>query len=387
MDVWSIEITIIFGSIDAICVALLVFMAIMGRMRPKVLDGVYYRDIPKSSNPVQDAVIALSYKNPRGRTLEDIIPEKDLVSFVILDCMDKGKITITDDKIDLKWQMLSEAEKQMFEKLSLINSGKAILGDKWETNCPFERIDDDISVVYLNRIGKYACLLDSKMKIKSGSKFRKLINSNDWFLVFNFLDEKIKKRFRIFGKVDGVSSEVQALKIDWIGLTFVSIIFAVASLPILILFNYRDPNIFVNNPFLIAYCVFLLPPTVVKTIAFFVERCEKYSPEELELTKQIRGLKNWIEDFTTLEDQPPSANIVWGDFVKWGYLLGVSQKAIRIAEEHSNVTIVKPPKYLENTFSIRLATKIVVRNVLIKSTPFPINWIIYFSIRLSERYQ
>ena len=384
MDVWSFETTIIFGTIDAVCVALLVFLAIVGRMRPKALDGVYYRDIPKTDNPVQAAAIALSYKNPRGRTLEDIIPEKDLVSFVILDCLDKGKIKISEDKIELNWQMLSDAERQMFEKFSLVNSGKAILGDKWETDCPFEKINDEDYVIHLDRIEKYAELLDSRMEIKGNSQFRELINCKDWFLVLNFLDRQTKKKFKIRGKFHGVSSEVQALKGNWCWWVEFSVKLAIISFPLVILWNLGNPNLFVSNPFLIAYCVYLVPPTLAKTISFIVERFEKYTPEELELTKQVRGLKNWIEDFTTLKNEPPEATIVWGDFVRWGYLLGVSEKAINIAHEYSNVEIVKPPECLENAFATRLVVKTVTINIILKTSPFPINWFFYFYIRLME---
>ncbi len=362
-------------------------MAIVGRMRPKVLDGVYFRDIPKSDNPVQDAVLALSYKNPHGRTLEDILPEQNLISYVLLDCLDKEKIEIEEDEIRIKWQLLSEGEKETFEKISLIDAGKAILNDDWEDDCPLEKISDDDYVIHLDKINKYSRKLDEGMKIKSESAFRKQINSEDWFLVLKFLDDKIKKRFKILGRPDGVSSEVQALRVNVMGFVSVSVIFAAFLSPIAILAAINKPVMLQSNPFLIAYCLLLAPPTIAKFVAFIVERFEKYTPEELELTKQIRGLKNWIEDFTNIKDQPPSASIVWGDFIKWGYLLGVSQKAIRIAQKYSTVEIVKLPKNLEQTFAIRLATKIIIRDILIRSSPFPLNWIIFFWIRMSERYQ
>lgn len=158
--------TFIFGSIDVICVVLLVGMVIVGRRRPRGIDGTYFRDIPKSTNPVQDAVIALSYRNPKAKTLEKVLSEKNLVAYVFLDCLDKRKIKYVDSSIEIKWNELSEAEKLVFEKISLVNIGRAILGDEWVSDCPFVKVNDHNAIIYLDRVEKYGQKLESNLKIE-----------------------------------------------------------------------------------------------------------------------------------------------------------------------------------------------------------------------------
>ena len=78
---------------------------------------------------------------------------------------------------------------------------------------------------------------------------------------------------------------------------------------------------------------------VLLVIRFIKKKKETCTDEEMALIKQVIGLKNWIEDFTTINEQPHTADIVWGDFIKWAYLLGVSEKAIKIAEEYASSNV------------------------------------------------
>lgn len=96
MDIWSTDATILFGFADALCVLILSFLCY--KNSKSSFDGFYYRDIPNTDNPVQAVVTALSYRNPNVDYLDDILPEKDLVSFVILDCEDKNKLVYDEKK-------------------------------------------------------------------------------------------------------------------------------------------------------------------------------------------------------------------------------------------------------------------------------------------------
>ena len=262
---------------------------------------------------------------------------------------------------------MSDAEKGVFEKVSLIKIGQSVLGNRWQDGCPFQFVGNCSSkaVIDLDKIKHYSEMIRSAMKITAKSDFRKLINSKDWFLASGFLDERHKKRYPIMSKQDEVRAEMKALRVYTKGAIAVSILFLVITVPFALLAG--TDSLFLD----IFIC--LLPAEIACGISFLDERFEKYSADEYEMTRQIRGLKNWIEDFTAIKEKPPSASIVWGDFIKWSYLLGVSQKAIKIAGEYCNVTIIKPPEQLENSFAILLSAKILVRRILIESLPFPLN--------------
>lgn len=362
-------------------VSLLSLEAYFGRRLPRDLKGFYFRDIPRSSNPVQDAITALTYRNPSGKTIEDVLSEKNLVSYVFLDCIDKKTIEYDNNIIRIKWGQLSDGEKGVFEKVSLVKIGKSVLREKWQEGCPFKYVGwgQTTAVIDLDKIESYSVKIKTKMNIKSDSDFLRLINSQDWFLVMGFLDEEHKSKYPIMLKQDEVRAELKAVSVYSKGSIAVSIFLLAVTFPIALFVYFCDSATLFG--LLVDVCVCLSLSVVVCTIAFCVERLEKYSVEEYEITKQIRGLKNWIEDFTTIKDQPPSASIVWGDFIKWSYLLGVSEKAIRIAEKYSNITIVKPPHALENAFAIRLSSKLFARTIIMRCVPFPLNLVVGIVMR------
>ena len=80
--------------------------------------------------------------------------------------------------------------------------------------------------------------------------------------------------------------------------------------------------------------VFFAIPT---GIALFV--IGNYMPrrtrEANELTAKSKALRNWLRDFSSLDERPPSDVKVWGEFMIYAYLFGVAKEAIkqlRIAE-------------------------------------------------------
>lgn len=368
MTIWATDAMILFLCIDVCCVCILIVIAIFSRRNPKELMCLYCREVPDSNNPVQDAVIALSYKNPKAKTLEDVLSEKDLVSFVFLDCLDKEKIKYDGDTIEIdNWHSLSSGEQAVFEKVSLAREGRLILGSECFGDCPFEQVDHDKVVVHLDKVKAYASKIKSKMKTTASDKLKSCFCSEDWFLVPQFLDEK-HNRYRTTMRADSVRVEKQAVKIYSKGIVSLCLGLAILTLPFVFLLN-KGP--YLTNALSFALCIFLVPSTIVSVLAYFVERTERYSESDLEKTKKIRGLRNWIDDFTNLRDTDFDAAIVWGDFVKWGYLLGVSDKAIRIAENQDLLDIVKPPASVENFYVVNMYARTLMRTVL----PFPLNLI------------
>lgn len=209
-------------------VTLLSLEAYFGRRLPRDLKGFYFRDIPRSSNPVQDAITALTYRNPSGKTIEDVLSEKNLVSYVFLDCIDKKTIEYDENIINIKWDQLSDGEKGVFEKVSLVKIGKSVLREKWQEGCPFKFVGwgQTTAVIDLDKIEGYSVKIKTKMNIKSDSDFLRLINSQDWFLVMGFLDEEHKSKYPIMLKQDEVRAELKAVSVYSKGSVAVSIFFS-----------------------------------------------------------------------------------------------------------------------------------------------------------------
>ena len=329
MDIWSTEATILFGIADALCVLILSFLCYKNS-KPS-FDGFYFRDVPKTDNPVQAVVTALSYRNPNVDDLDDLLPEEDLISFVILDCEVKNKLVYDSQKntFDLKWNQLSDAEKVVFRKISLGTMGRHVLGDKWQEDCPFEWKSDEQVIIHLNRIIAYGEKIKSKFWLLDDEVARKAFGPS-WHLVPHFISKNYKQ--------ENIS------KVYTSGSIKVSVFFGILTFPLVMMANEGNAL----NPALIAIFCYLISPTIVLSIAYLVERNEAYSKEDLEVTKQIVGLKSWILDFTNIKNLPPSADIVWGDFIKWGYLLGIPKQAIEIAQKYNNERVLKVPDSVEN---------------------------------------
>ena len=48
-----------------------------------------------------------------------------------------------------------------------------------------------------------------------------------------------------------------------------------------------------------------------------------------ELTAKSKALRNWLTDFSSLEERPPTDVKVWGEFMVYAYLFGVADQAIK----------------------------------------------------------
>ena len=47
-----------------------------------------------------------------------------------------------------------------------------------------------------------------------------------------------------------------------------------------------------------------------------------------ELIAHCKALRNWLRDFSSLEERPPTDVKVWGEFMVYAYLFGVAKQAI-----------------------------------------------------------
>ena len=48
-----------------------------------------------------------------------------------------------------------------------------------------------------------------------------------------------------------------------------------------------------------------------------------------ELTAKSKALRNWLTDFSSLDERPPTDVKVWGEFMVYAYLFGVADQAIK----------------------------------------------------------
>lgn len=53
-----------------------------------------------------------------------------------------------------------------------------------------------------------------------------------------------------------------------------------------------------------------------------------------ELTAKSKALRNWLTDFSSLDERPPTDVKVWGEFMVYAYLFGVARQAIQAAANH-----------------------------------------------------
>ncbi len=73
--------------------------------------------------------------------------------------------------------------------------------------------------------------------------------------------------------------------------------------------------------------IFFMAPTAV---ALFV--IANYMPRRTvfgnDLVAKCKALRNWLRDFSTLDERPPTDVVVWGEFMVYAYLFGVADRAI-----------------------------------------------------------
>lgn len=72
--------------------------------------------------------------------------------------------------------------------------------------------------------------------------------------------------------------------------------------------------------------LFTLPTAAA--LAFLGNNMPRRSVEGNELVAHCKALRNWLRDFSSLDERPPTDVKVWGEFMVYAYLFGVAEKAI-----------------------------------------------------------
>lgn len=68
-------------------------------------------------------------------------------------------------------------------------------------------------------------------------------------------------------------------------------------------------------------------PTVL-ALAFIGNNMTRRSIDGNNLVAHCKALRNWLRDFSSLEERPPTDVKVWGEFMVYAYLFGVAKQAI-----------------------------------------------------------
>lgn len=79
---------------------------------------------------------------------------------------------------------------------------------------------------------------------------------------------------------------------------------------------------------------FVVLTATVIIIVMFSLATRKRTRAGAELHAYTQALKRWLEDFTQLEYRPPTDSLVWGQFMTYAVLLGVSQRFIKNLEQY-----------------------------------------------------
>lgn len=73
--------------------------------------------------------------------------------------------------------------------------------------------------------------------------------------------------------------------------------------------------------------IFMVPTAIaLGVIANYMPR---RSVQGNELTAKSKALRNWLRDFSSLDERPPTDVKVWGEFMVYAYLFGVADEAIK----------------------------------------------------------
>lgn len=73
--------------------------------------------------------------------------------------------------------------------------------------------------------------------------------------------------------------------------------------------------------------VFFMVPTAI-ALVFIGNNMPRRSVEGNELVAHCKALRNWLRDFSSLEERPPTDVRVWGEFMVYAYLFDVAEQAI-----------------------------------------------------------
>lgn len=73
--------------------------------------------------------------------------------------------------------------------------------------------------------------------------------------------------------------------------------------------------------------IFVVPTAIaLGVIANYMPRRSRFGNN---LTAKCKALRNWLRDFSSLDERPPTDVKVWGEFMVYAYLFGVADEAIK----------------------------------------------------------
>lgn len=300
------------------------------RQRCRNFDCFYFRSTPKlgERSMLEAYGIAKSYRNPsfKGNLGERLTYDR-LVNFTLLDLKSRGLAEFGNDTLTVDVTCLEEYEATVIDYLALKDLHEIAL--IWGLGSHFESLtssDGNKLTIHFDNVDLFLRRLKNCVKNKiiprgwmneEEKKYAGLETDERLKLTQDLLTQFNQPTYRL---CEGRSDKKR--KISLVGLLT------------LLISAFSAVFLFFDTTNVMRYTLFipliLVAGGFISCILFSqyrTECSEQYSEDDLELTKQIIGLENWIRDFTYLQNKQYSEDIVWGDFVKWATLMGMMKNA------------------------------------------------------------
>ena len=84
-------------------------------------------------------------------------------------------------------------------------------------------------------------------------------------------------------------------------------------------------SLFVTDEFTL-FLAFIPPVVVLAVLSKFMQR---RSREAVEIHAKCVGLRNWLKDFSALDERLPTDVKVWGEMMVYAYVFGVAEEAMK----------------------------------------------------------
>lgn len=86
--------------------------------------------------------------------------------------------------------------------------------------------------------------------------------------------------------------------------------------------------------------LFVVPTVIVSVV--IANYLPRRSQEGNNLNAKCKGLRNWLKDFSALDERPPTDVKVWGEFMVYAYIFGIAKEVMKTLR-------VKVPEIFEDT--------------------------------------
>lgn len=108
--------------------------------------------------------------------------------------------------------------------------------------------------------------------------------------------------------------EMKAKRLQWIMLAFAAALLAAGAFVSLSLGNFLP-------------LVFAVPTTIA--LAVIANYMPRRSVPGNNLVAKCKALRNWLRDFSSLDERPPTDVKVWGEFMVYAYIFGIAEQVIK----------------------------------------------------------